>query len=99
MKLVQFDFEYAGPFGQEMTEAMDGLAHAIADEPGLLWKIWTENQAEQQAGGIYLFADEQSARDYMTMHTERLKSFGIDKVNAKLFDVNVPLTQITKGPL
>jgi len=73
MKLVQFDFKYAGPFDQEMTEAMDGLAHAIADE--------------------------QSARDYMARHTERLKSFGIDKVNAKLFDVNVPLTQITRGPL
>ncbi|AKH21658.1 monooxygenase [Sedimenticola thiotaurini] len=99
MKLVQFDFKYAGPFGQEMTDAMDGLARSIADEPGLLWKIWTENRADGEAGGIYLFTDEQSARDYMVMHTERLKSFGIDKVNAKLFDVNTPLTQITNGPL
>lgn len=99
MKLVQFDFKYEGPFGQEMTEAMDGLARSIAEEPGLLWKIWTENQAEREAGGIYLFTDEQSAKDYISKHTARLKTFGIEKVNAKLFDVNVPLTRITKGPL
>ncbi len=99
MKLVQFDFAYQGPFGSEMTEAMDGLARSIPDEPGFIWKIWTENQDEGEAGGIYLFADEQSAKDYIAKHAARLKEFGIDDVNAKVFDVNGPLTAITKGPV
>ncbi len=99
MKLVQIDFAYDGPFGPDMTEAMDGLARSIPNEPGFIWKIWTENQTEREAGGIYLFANEQSAQDYIAMHTARLKEFGIEHVNAKIFDVNGPLTAITKGPV
>jgi hypothetical protein len=49
MKLVQFDFPYSGPFGTEMTAAMDGLARSIAQEPGFLWKIWMENRITQEA--------------------------------------------------
>jgi hypothetical protein len=99
MILIQFDFSYHGPFGEEMTDAMDGLARSIADEPGLIWKIWTENEAAKQAGGIYLFADEETARAYVSKHTARLESFGITDPNVKLFDVNDALTGITRGPL
>ncbi len=99
MKLIQFDFAYDGPFGQDMADAMDGLARSIPDEPGFLWKIWTENQAEHEAGGIYLFSDEKSARAYIAKHAARLKEFGITGVNAKVFDVNHTLTEITKGPV
>lgn len=99
MKLIQFDFAYDGPFGQDMAEAMDGLARSIPDEPGFIWKIGTENQADRKAGGIYLFADEASASAYIANYTARLKEFGIENVNAKLFDMNRPLTEITKGPV
>jgi hypothetical protein len=99
MKLVQFDFAYKGPFGKEMTEAMDGLAKSITQEPGLIWKIWTENEATQEAGGIYLFENEPAALAYIKKHSERLQMFGISQVNVKIFDVNTPLTAITKGPL
>ena len=98
-KLLQIDFTYQGPFGDEMAAVLKELAHSIAAEPGFLWKIWTESEQEQRAGGIYLFEDEQSARAYLKKHTERLKSFGVDKVNAKIFDVSKELTEITKGPV
>jgi hypothetical protein len=42
--LLQFDFPFEGPWGEAMTAALDGLAHDIAAEDGLLWKIWTENE-------------------------------------------------------
>ncbi|MDX9715612.1 MAG: monooxygenase [Dissulfurispiraceae bacterium] len=99
MKLVQMDFKYTGPFGQEMAEAMQDLAASIAKEPGFLWKIWTENKENQEAGGIYMFADEESAKKYVAMHAARLKQFGIEQVNAKYFDVNVPLSKIDNGPV
>lgn len=82
-----------------MAEAMEGLARSIADEPGLLWKIWTENQAAGEAGGIYLFKDAPSAEAYLAMHTERLKSFGIPHVNGKIFAVNETLSKIDRGPV
>ncbi|MBT0652506.1 monooxygenase [Geobacter luticola] len=97
--LVQFDFSYKGPFGKDMTAAMTDLAKSITQEPGFIWKIWTENEKAQEAGGIYLFEDEKSAQAYINKHSARLKMFGINQVNAKVFDVNAPLTEITKGTL
>ena len=99
MRLVQFDFPFSGPFGAEMSAAMADLAQSIAAEPGLLWKIWTENATEQAAGGIYLFRDEASARAYCTMHTKRLEGFGITDIRARFFDVNADLTAATRGPV
>ena len=98
-KLLQIDFSFNGPFGQEMAEALKELANSIAEEPGFIWKIWTENEGTQEAGGIYLFENEESAKSYLDMHTERLKGFGISEVDAKIFDINEGLSKITKGPL
>ena len=80
--ILQVDFPYTGPWGPEMTAAMDGLARSIADEPGLIWKIWTENQEANEAGGVYCFRDAQSAKAYLAMHTARLMSFGIPLVTS-----------------
>lgn len=99
MKLVQFDFPYTGPYGAEMSLALEGLAHSIAAEPGLVWKIWTENAAAGEAGGIYLFTDAASAEVYVAKHTARLAAFGVGEVNVKMFDVNDPLSRITRGPV
>ncbi|WP_372965547.1 monooxygenase [Marinobacter sp.] len=97
--LLQVDFPFDGPFGQEMTVAMKELAESIAREPGFIWKIWTMNQETKEAGGIYLFEDEVSARKYLGMHTERLKGFGVPVVNAKVFQVNEALSAIDNGPV
>lgn len=97
-KLLQVHFDYHGPFAGEMSEAMKELAQSINQEPGFIWKIWTENRQAQEAGGIYLFEDEATASAYLKKHTERLRGFGIDKVVGHIFDVNEPLTRINHGP-
>ena len=97
--LLQVDFDFGGPWGADMTRALDGLARDIAGEPGLIWKIWTENPATAEAGGIYLFADRASAEAYLAMHTARLTGFGIPRVNGKIFDVNPALSAIDRAPL
>ena len=97
--LLQVDFPFSGPWGDEMSTALKGLAESIAQEPGLIWKIWTENTATHEAGGIYLFADRASAEAYLAMHTARLKGFGVPQVNGKLFDVNPDLSAIDRAPL
>ena len=96
--LLQVDFPFEGPFGDAMAGALSDLANSINEEPGFLWKIWTENEREKTAGGIYLFADEPSARAYLTMHTERLAGFGITGVRGMIFDINPALTEINHGP-
>ena len=82
-----------------MTAALRGLAESIANEPGLIWKIWTENQAAGEAGGIYLFKDVPSAEAYLAMHTARLMSFGVQRVNGKVFEMNDALSLIDRAPL
>ena len=97
-KLLQIDFPFAGPFGEEMAQGFEELAASINDEPGFLWKIWTENQNTQEAGGIYLFDSEANARAYLEKHTARLNSFGITGINGKIFDVNEALSSLNNGP-
>ncbi|QYJ99700.1 monooxygenase [Shewanella alkalitolerans] len=98
-KLLQVDFAFEGPFGQEMAEQLVGLAESINQEPGIIWKIWTESEKDKLGGGIYLFEDEASARAYLAMHSARLKAMGVDEVRGQIFDINLPLSAINKAPL
>ena len=97
--LLQVDFPYQGPWGDEMTSALRGLAESIANEPGLIWKFWTENNEAGAAGGVYLFKDLPSAEAYLAMHTKRLMGFGVPVVNGKVFMVNEALSLIDRAPL
>jgi Putative mono-oxygenase ydhR len=98
LMILQVDFVDDRAWGlSEKTTALLELAHRIADTPGLIWKVWTENPDMQEAGGVYLFEDETSLEAYLTLHTERLRSMGIHQINAKKFQVNIPLTHITYG--
>ena len=99
MKLLQVDFEYHGPMGEEMSQALIKLAESINREPGMIWKIWTESKAEKLGGGIYLFKDETSAQRYLEMQAARLKQMGVAEVRGIIFDINQPLTAINQGPV
>lgn len=97
--ILQFDFPFSGPWGADAAAAMKDLAESIAAEQGLIWKVWTENEAEGTAGGIYCFSDRDSALAYKDMHAARLGAFGITGIRAKVFDVNEGLSAITRAPL
>ena len=99
LTVLQIDFPFNGPFGEEMHQAMQPLAESISQEPGLIWKIWTENAATQEAGGVYLFSDAASAQSYLEMHQTRLTASGVSGIRAKIFSVNNPLSLICKGPI
>jgi len=98
-KLLSIDFPYPGPFENQMADQLSDLAHLIFEEPGFIWKIWTENQSTKEAGGVYLFKDEETAKVYMEKHTARLKALGISDVRIKIFNINEELTKITHGPI
>ncbi len=82
-----------------MHQAVRSLAESIIEEPGLIWKIWTENAATQEAGGCDLFSDATAAQHYLEMHSARLTASGVTGIRAKLFSVNTPLSMICKGPI
>lgn len=97
--LLQMDFPTEGPFGEAMAEAFTELALSINDEPGFLWKIWTENRSTAEAGGIYLFESYEAAERYLRKHTERLSGFGLTNITSKIFKVNDTLSAINRAPL
>lgn len=98
-KLLQVDFDFNGPFGEEMATALVGLAESINQEPGMIWKIWTESAQDKLGGGIYFFEDEATAQAYLAMHSARLQQMGVNDVRGVIFDINEPLTSINKGPM
>lgn len=97
--ILQVDFPFSGPWGEQAAGALSGLAELINVAPGLRWKIWTENEREGISGGIYCFDDEGAARAYMAEHEVRLANFGITGVRAVYLDVNEALTQMNHGPI
>lgn len=97
--LMQIDFGTTGPFKIMMSEAYKELAEDIALQPGLLWKIWTENEDEQRAGGWYAFQDRASLVQYKEMHHKRLESFGIKDIRSQIFEANIPLSVIDHFPV
>lgn len=98
-KLLQVDFPFNGPFGNEMAGALEEIAHSINNEPGIIWKIWTESEKNKLGGGVYLFKDEVTAQNYLEMHTVRLSKMGITDIRGVIFDVNDSLTEINHGPI
>lgn len=91
-QLLVFEFPSTGPFGAEAATAYADLAADIAGEKGLIWKVWTEAPERGVAGGIYLFADAESAAAYVDKHTTRLAGYGITGITATAYQVNEPLS-------
>lgn len=98
-KLLQVDFKVPGPFTEEMRGMMVELAKSINNEPGMIWKIWTQSPKSQLGGGVYLFESEETAQNYLDMHSARLLKMGMTELRGVIFDINEPLTDINKGPV
>ena len=90
-----FRFPFPGPWGKELTEASYELASDIANEYGLVWKIWLEDRETRHAGGIYLFEDAAAAERYREKHERRLSAMGLTGVAVSTFSVNTELSALT----
>jgi Putative mono-oxygenase ydhR len=90
-----FRFPFPGPWGKQLTEASHELARDIANQHGLVWKIWLEDRETGHAGGIYLFEDAAAAERYREKHERRLSAMGLTGVTANAFSVNSELSALT----
>jgi hypothetical protein len=99
-KLLQVNLKFSISRA-ELETAWLKPAQPIADLPGLRWKVWLMNEAEHEAGGIYLFESEAAAQSYLAGPiVAALKSSpAISNISAKLFDVLESHTAITRGPV
>jgi len=97
--IIYVDFPHNGPFGEELKNQLSGLAESINNEPGLIWKVWTENEADKMAGGVYLFDTRENAENYLSMHSERLMKLGYKNIKGRVSEINEGLTEINNGPI
>lgn len=95
--LLQVDFPFEGPFGEEMEKDFGIQQIGINEEEGFHWKIWTENEETKEAGGIYVFEEKQDAEKYAEMHKNRLEAAGVKDIRVKIFNINEKLTELNRG--
>lgn len=96
--LLHVDFEFDGPWGEELAATCAGLAADIAAEPGLHWKLWGEDRVARRASGEYLFDTRERAELYLAKHLVRLSAFGVSRVHSQILDINPTLSAATRGP-
>ena len=96
--VLQIDFRFpVHLMGEALTEGARALAETINIEPGFISKIWTENADTGEAGGIYIFTDQASAKQYADMHSIRVAAMGASEIRAKIFNINTELTDLNRG--
>ena len=83
------------------------LAHSreaatqIASVEGLIWKIWALRQEESEIGGIYLFANRETAEAYLNhpLIQAMRSNPGVVSTGSQFWDVESSLSALTRAPL
>jgi hypothetical protein len=98
--ILQVNYQFNSS-SAELTDLVTPVAEPIASAPGLLWKIWLMNEADREAGGIYLFESREAAQGFM--NSPAIKDFAahpmIRALSAKMFEPDEALSKVTRGPL
>ena len=99
-KILQVNFNFSVS-KDDLGKAFADLADQFAAVPGCRWKIWMINDEKKEAGGVYLFDDQESI-DKM-MNTPLIASVvshpALTNFTVKTFEVSESVTRITRGPI
>ena len=97
---MQLNFKFSVS-GSEYEQAVSPLASQFAAVAGLRWKIWMINEAENEAGGIYMFEDEASVNAFLKgpLAAQVTSHPALSDFSVKQFDVMENITAITRGPV
>lgn len=99
-KLIQLNFKFSVS-KDEYEQAVSPLAEKFAAVEGLRWKIWMMNEADGEAGGIYLFNDEASLKAFLEgpLAAQVTSHPALSDFSVKQFDTMEKLSAITRGPV
>jgi Putative mono-oxygenase ydhR len=99
-QILQVNMKFSIP-RSDLAAAWLDAAQSIADVPGLRWKVWLMNEAEHEAGGIYLFESKAAAEAYVAgpIVAALKASPVVSNISAKFFDVMGDHSEVTRGPL
>ena len=99
-KILQINVKCDNP-KTDFAEAYLPAAQSIADVKGLLWKVWLMNEEEKTAGGIYLFEDGASVKEFLggPIVAAVMSNPALSDIEAKVFGVIGENSKITRGPI
>ena len=96
-KILQINYKLTGPRAEYEKENLP-YAQPTADIPGLHWKVWIINEAQSEAGGIYLFDNDAALQAFMDGPIIA-EMRGDPTLSIKAFEVIDELTAITRSPV
>ncbi|MCJ2669951.1 MAG: YdhR family protein [Candidatus Thermoplasmatota archaeon] len=99
-QLLEISFKFNLP-REEYEAAARELATAFAGVPGLQWKVWTLNEQDKEAGGVYLFEDESSMQTFLASDlAAQVKNHpAFSELSAKPYEVLEEPTRTCRGPV
>jgi hypothetical protein len=100
MPILQINFKL-NVSSAEYRRICKSVAEAIADVPGLVWKVWLLNEQDGEAGGIYLFEDDQSLAAYLSgpIIAQIKKLPHLRDISAKRYGTMPELTVVNCRPI
>src|ERR1700745_4109937 len=98
--VLHLRFKLRGSPGVLLAHSRE-VATTIASVEGLIWKIWVLQEEEFQMGGIYLFANRETAEAYLTHPVVQAVSSNpaVVSTESQLWDVESSLSALTRAPL
>lgn len=100
VKVLQINFKFNVP-REAYEQTVSPMASEFAAVPGCRWKIWLMNEANNEAGGIYLFEDEATLSAFLTspLVAGVTSHPALNDFSVKQFDALEAISKITRGPL
>jgi putative monooxygenase ydhR len=76
-------------------------ATIIASVEGLIWKIWVLQREEFEMGGVYLFANRETAEAYLKHPVIQAvcSNPAVVSTESQLWDIESSLSALTRAPL
>jgi len=99
-QILQVNFKF-NVSREQYEDTVSPMAQDFAEVPGCLWKIWLMNEADNEAGGIYLFADEASMEKFKgsPLVASVLSHPALGDFSIKQFEVLEKISRVTRAPL
>lgn len=99
-KMLVTNYHYSNTT-EELTATLAELAPAFAEVPGCLWKITIIDAEKKEAGGLYLFKDEESLENFKqgSLVASVLSHPALSNFDLKERDILRDINEVTRAPL
>ena len=98
--VLHLRFKLRVPPGILLAQSREA-ATIIASAEGLIWKIWVLQAEEFEIGGIYLFANRETAEAYLNHPVVQAvcSNPAVVSTQSQLWEVESSLSALTRAPL